>query len=203
MQLHLFACYSLAWYISFSISHNYLYFQPTSPKSQWAFGGRSWLNAGIQLRPQAQLARGLAMRQKSIIVIVRKGDRIPFDGKVLEGLALVDESAQVGVSAPAMLEAVEGRNQAIAGTLIVDGWLKIEKSTSQETRGERPAARSSSGQSSISIWKLAAIVLLALTAGMFFALAGFLVTQSGAVAVISAALGLLVGAYESWRAFTG
>lgn len=66
------------------------------------------------------------MTNKSIIAIVNAGDRIPFDGVVIDGCASVDESAQTGYSSPVLLEAIAGRNTAIAGTLLIDGWLKIE-----------------------------------------------------------------------------
>jgi len=66
------------------------------------------------------------VKSKTIVAIVNEGDRIPFDGTVTDGLATVDESAETGVSTPALLDASEGRNRAIAGTLVVNGWLKIE-----------------------------------------------------------------------------
>lgn len=65
-------------------------------------------------------------KSKTIISIVAAGDRIPFDGQVVDGCASVDESAETGYSSPVFLEAVEGRNRAIAGALVMDGWLKIE-----------------------------------------------------------------------------
>jgi K+-transporting ATPase ATPase B chain len=58
---------------------------------------------------------------------VAEGETIPFDGKILEGVALVDESALVGVSTPALLSDETGRNNVIAGTLVVEGTLKIQR----------------------------------------------------------------------------
>lgn len=66
------------------------------------------------------------MAPRTIISIVTAGDIIPFDGTIIDGVALVDESAETGVSKPVLLDATEGRNNALANTLIVDGWLKIE-----------------------------------------------------------------------------
>ncbi|MBS1998291.1 MAG: hypothetical protein JSS86_18335 [Cyanobacteria bacterium SZAS LIN-2] len=66
------------------------------------------------------------MKTRTILAIVHAGDRIPFDGTVIDGLATVDESAETGVSTPALLDACVGRNNAIAGTLVIEGWLKIE-----------------------------------------------------------------------------
>lgn len=65
------------------------------------------------------------MSNKKITSIVHQGDRIPFDGIIVDGCATVDESAETGVSTPALLDNTPGRNNAIAGTLIVDGWLEI------------------------------------------------------------------------------
>jgi high-affinity K+ transport system ATPase subunit B len=63
----------------------------------------------------------------SEIVTVKAGDIIPFDGKILEGVAMVDESAQVGVSTPALLSDEEGRNNVLNGSLVVEGTLKIQR----------------------------------------------------------------------------
>lgn len=65
------------------------------------------------------------MKTKKITSIVHQGDRIPFDGTVVDGCATVDESAETGVSKPSLLDNTPGRNNAIAGTLVVDGWLEI------------------------------------------------------------------------------
>lgn len=66
------------------------------------------------------------MSGRTIISIVCAGDRIPFDGKVVDGFAIVDESAETGFSSPVMREAVSGRDEVMAGSLLCDGWLKIE-----------------------------------------------------------------------------
>lgn len=65
------------------------------------------------------------MKSKKITSIVNEGDRIPFDGVIVDGCALVDESAYTGVSKPVLLDNTPGQNNAIAGTLIVDGWLEV------------------------------------------------------------------------------
>ncbi len=59
------------------------------------------------------------------VVTVTAGQLIPFDGKIIEGVALVDESALVGVSTPALLSDEQGRNNVIEGTQVIDGTLKI------------------------------------------------------------------------------
>lgn len=63
------------------------------------------------------------MKQRMIISIVNEGEHIPFEGKVLEGLALVDESAETGVSTPQLKEVEQ---KVVAGSLVMQGWLKIE-----------------------------------------------------------------------------
>ena len=65
-------------------------------------------------------------QQTSHTVEVTTGELIPVDGEIVEGNALVDESAIVGVSSPALLSTDPGRNKVLAGTLIVEGYLKIK-----------------------------------------------------------------------------
>jgi K+-transporting ATPase ATPase B chain len=65
------------------------------------------------------------MSKKDSNIVVKKGEIIPCDGTVIEGWALVDESAVAGVSTPALIDETAGRNSVIKGGLIVDGELKI------------------------------------------------------------------------------
>lgn len=65
------------------------------------------------------------IQQKNITSIVHKGDRIPFDGVIVDGCAQVDESAETGVSKPVLLDNTPGRNNAIAGSLVIDGWIEV------------------------------------------------------------------------------
>jgi high-affinity K+ transport system ATPase subunit B len=69
--------------------------------------------------------KGYLMRSKPIEIVVKQGEEIPFDGEVVDGFAMVDEAAISGVSAPAMIEAVMGRNMVYKGGVIKEGWLKI------------------------------------------------------------------------------
>lgn len=59
------------------------------------------------------------------IVVVSAGELIPCNGVVIEGSALVDESAIAGVSTPAFIEAGAGRCQVFEGGLVKEGSLKI------------------------------------------------------------------------------
>lgn len=65
------------------------------------------------------------MSTSKITSIVHEGDRIPFDGVIVDGVALVDESAYTGVSKPVLLDNTPGRNNAIAGALVVEGWIEV------------------------------------------------------------------------------
>ena len=56
-------------------------------------------------------------------VTVQAGDLIPCDGQVIDGFAMVDESAVCGVSTPAMSESPA---QVYEGTLVVEGSLTIQ-----------------------------------------------------------------------------
>ncbi len=66
--------------------------------------------------------------KSSQTITVKEGDLIPFDGLVIEGFAFVDESAISGVSTPAMIDATKGRNNVLAGTVVVEGTLTIQQS---------------------------------------------------------------------------
>lgn len=70
----------------------------------------------------------LSVRPEVETVIVAAGQLIPSDGLVIEGAALVDESAIVGVSTPAVRSAESGLNQVLAGTLVLEGSLTIKTS---------------------------------------------------------------------------
>lgn len=63
----------------------------------------------------------------SSIAVVSKDQLIPFDGVVIEGFAVVDESAIAGVSTPVIIDAENGRNQVYTGGLIVDGSISIKR----------------------------------------------------------------------------
>jgi len=63
--------------------------------------------------------------KKSDVVLVENGDIIPNDGEVIEGLAMVDESAITGESAPVMKEAGGDFCSVTGGTKVVSDKLKI------------------------------------------------------------------------------
>ncbi len=64
--------------------------------------------------------------KKGDIVLIETGDIIPNDGEVIEGLAMVDESAITGESAPVMKEAGGDFSSVTGGTKLKSDWLKIK-----------------------------------------------------------------------------
>jgi K+-transporting ATPase ATPase B chain len=63
--------------------------------------------------------------KKGDVVLAEAGDIIPNDGEVIEGLAMVDESAITGESAPVMKEAGGDFSSVTGGTKVVSDRLKI------------------------------------------------------------------------------
>src|SRR4030042_731188 len=59
------------------------------------------------------------------LVMVEDGDPIPGDGEVIEGVALVDESAITGESAPVIREAGGDRSGVTGGTRVLSGKIKV------------------------------------------------------------------------------
>lgn len=64
--------------------------------------------------------------RKGDLVIVEDGDPIPGDGEVIEGVALVDESAITGESAPVIREAGGDRSGVTGGTRVLSGKIKVQ-----------------------------------------------------------------------------
>lgn len=66
-----------------------------------------------------------AMLKIGDVVIVRPGEVIPADGEVVQGVALVDESAVTGESAPVIRESGGDRNAVTGGTRVISDRLFI------------------------------------------------------------------------------
>jgi K+-transporting ATPase ATPase B chain len=60
------------------------------------------------------------------IVVVRTGDIIPADGEVMQGVAMVDESAITGESAPVIRESGGDRSAVTGGTRVISDHLFIK-----------------------------------------------------------------------------
>ncbi|WP_020617893.1 potassium-transporting ATPase subunit KdpB [Paenibacillus daejeonensis] len=69
--------------------------------------------------PSVELRRG-------DVVLVSQGELIPGDGEVIEGLALVDESAITGESAPVIKEAGGDFSSVTGGTRVISDWIKVQ-----------------------------------------------------------------------------
>jgi len=63
--------------------------------------------------------------RKGDIVLVERGDYIPMDGEVVEGVASVDESAITGESAPVIRESGGDRSAVTGGTRVLSDWLIV------------------------------------------------------------------------------
>ena len=60
------------------------------------------------------------------IVLVEAGDLIPSDGEVIAGIALVNESAITGESAPVIRESGGDLDSVTGGTMVLSDWLIIK-----------------------------------------------------------------------------
>ena len=64
--------------------------------------------------------------KKSDIVLVKDGEIIPCDGEIISGVALVDESAITGESAPVVREGGGDKSGVTGGTKVLSGTIKIK-----------------------------------------------------------------------------
>jgi K+-transporting ATPase ATPase B chain len=63
--------------------------------------------------------------RKNDLVIVSAGEIIPADGEIIEGIAMVDESAITGESAPVIREAGGDRSAVTGGTRVLSDRIKV------------------------------------------------------------------------------
>ena len=61
-------------------------------------------------------------------VLLEKGDTVPVDGEVIEGVALVDESAVTGESAPVLRESGGDISALTGGTTLLSDWVVMHVS---------------------------------------------------------------------------
>ena len=59
------------------------------------------------------------------MVLVEERDVIPSDGDIIEGTALVDESAVTGESAPVVRESGGDKSGVTGGTRLLSGTIKV------------------------------------------------------------------------------
>lgn len=67
-----------------------------------------------------------SMLRKGDVVIVSTGQAIPGDGTVIDGVALVDESAITGESAPVIREAGGDRSAVTGGTTVLSDQITVQ-----------------------------------------------------------------------------
>ena len=63
------------------------------------------------------------------LVLVEAGDFVPGDGEAVEGVAMVDESAITGESAPVVRESGGDRSAVTGGTRVISDWLIVRVSS--------------------------------------------------------------------------
>ena len=73
---------------------------------------------------QVEKVPALSLR-KGDTVIIEDGEPVPGDGEIVEGVALVDESAVTGESAPVIREAKGDRSAVTGGTRILSGKIRV------------------------------------------------------------------------------
>ncbi len=83
-----------------------------------AFAKKLRADGSTEIIPALQLHKG-------DIIIVEDGDPVPGDGEVMEGAALIDESAITGESAPVIREAGGDRSGVTGGTRVLSGKIKV------------------------------------------------------------------------------
>ncbi|MBC8267084.1 MAG: cadmium-translocating P-type ATPase, partial [Flavobacteriales bacterium] len=131
------------WFLHFGTeqSHHYLFFETTATIITLVLLGnvlehRSVKQTTTAIRELAAIKTGLAKREVNgdmedvpfdeinvnDILIVNMGDKIPVDGKVVWGSALVDESMLTGESIPVEKEIEE---DLIGGTILKSGSIKM------------------------------------------------------------------------------
>jgi K+-transporting ATPase ATPase B chain len=67
--------------------------------------------------------------RKGDLVLVEAGDFVPADGEAVVGVAMVDESAITGESAPVVRESGGDRSAVTGGTKVISDWLVIKVSS--------------------------------------------------------------------------
>ncbi len=123
-------------------SHHYLFFETTATIITLVLLGnvlehRSVKQTTTAIRELSEIKTGLAKREVNgeieetafdeikvnDILIVNMGDKIPVDGKVVWGTALIDESMLTGESIPVTKEMEE---TVIGGTIVKSGSIKMQ-----------------------------------------------------------------------------
>ena len=67
--------------------------------------------------------------RKGDLVLVEAGDFVPADGEAVVGIAMVDESAITGESAPVVRESGGDRSAVTGGTRVISDWIIVRVSS--------------------------------------------------------------------------
>jgi potassium-transporting ATPase ATP-binding subunit len=78
----------------------------------------------VKTVPSSQLRKG-------DVFICETGDTIPMDGEIIEGLAMIDESAITGESAPVIRESGGDKSSVTGGTRVLSDKIKVRVTTAQ------------------------------------------------------------------------
>ena len=78
-----------------------------------------FVNGEVRSVPSTQLKVG-------DLVLVEAGDVVPGDGTVVEGAAMLDESAITGESSPVLRESGGDRNAVTGGTKVLSDWIRVQ-----------------------------------------------------------------------------
>ncbi|MDX1611427.1 MAG: heavy metal translocating P-type ATPase, partial [Candidatus Thermoplasmatota archaeon] len=114
------------------------------------------------------------------VVLVKPGERIPVDGKVVEGTSHVDESAVTGESVPVVKEPGD---EVVGATLNKQGALRVETTATGEDTflaqitqlvEDAQAARApiQAFADRVAAWFVPAVVLVAIATGLFWYMVG-------------------------------
>ncbi len=76
-------------------------------------------------RDAAQTPTPSANLRKGDVVLVEKGDLVPGDGEIIEGVASINESAITGESAPVIRAAGSDFDTVTGGTLVLSDWIVV------------------------------------------------------------------------------
>lgn len=83
--------------------------------------GEIFLNE-VKIVPSSRLKKG-------DVFLCEAGDTIPMDGEIIEGIAIIDESAITGESAPVIREAGGDKSSVTGGTKVLSDQVKVRVTT--------------------------------------------------------------------------
>jgi len=92
-----------------------------TPAKKIALVGDMFLNE-VTIVPSSQLVKG-------DLFVCEKGDIIPTDGEIIEGIATIDESAITGESAPVIRESGGDKSSVTGGTKVLSDKIKVRVTT--------------------------------------------------------------------------